>query len=108
VVAELDRSIAAVAPSTERAIAALDRTTAHVTQGMERAVTQLERSTAVADQAVIAAERAQDQLSRELGASRQLLSLLAAGLGTSDTSHGKPRHANGPNGANGTSAAREA
>jgi hypothetical protein len=60
----------------------------------------------VADESAAASARAQDQLGRELGASRQLLSLLAAGLGADDGKHERPRHANGSNGANGTSAAR--
>jgi hypothetical protein len=54
----------------------------------------------VADRAAASAERAQDQLSRELGASRQLLSLLAAGLQASDAPSARPRHANGATGAN--------
>jgi biopolymer transport protein ExbB/TolQ len=103
-----------VAPSVERAAGQIERATAELGASVGRAVTQLEAATAVTEQAATAAERAQDQLSRELGASRQLLSLLAAGLGAGDASHDKPRHANGThgangtNGANGTSAARGA
>ena len=82
-----------------------ERAAADLGTSVGRAVTQLEVTTAVADQAVIAAERAQDQLSRELGASRQLLSLLAAGLGAGDAPPARPRHANGTHGANGTNGA---
>ena len=56
-------------PAVERAAAQL-----------ERATTQLEQMTATADRSTAATERTQEQLARELGASRQLLSLLAAGL----------------------------
>jgi hypothetical protein len=120
VIAELDKSTSSVGPSMERAAGQIERAVTQleamhqrVTPSVERAagqieraVAQLEATTTVADQATTAAERAQDQLSRELGASRQLLSLLAAGLGANDAAIAKPRHANGTNGANGTSAAR--
>jgi len=56
-------------PAVERAAAQLERATA-----------LLERTTATADRSAAANERTQTQLARELGASRQLLSLLAAGL----------------------------
>jgi biopolymer transport protein ExbB/TolQ len=49
---------------------------------VERAVYQLTAATGVAERSAEAAGRTQDQLARELGASRQLLQLLAAGLGT--------------------------
>jgi biopolymer transport protein ExbB/TolQ len=112
VTAELGRTTDAMKSSVEGMVAEIGRATAQmgpVGPSVERAVTQLEVATAVADQAATAAERAQDQLTRELGASRQLLSLLAAGLGAGDAPHVKPRHANGANGtngANGASAAR--
>lgn len=108
--AEVSPSVERAASHIERAVTQLEATTAQMHERVapsveraahqiERAVTQLEATTAVADQAASAAERAQDQLSRELGASRQLLSLLAAGLGANDASIAKPRHANGTNGA---------
>ncbi|MBL8740634.1 MAG: MotA/TolQ/ExbB proton channel family protein, partial [Myxococcales bacterium] len=59
-------------PAVERAAAQL-----------ERATTQLEQATATIDRSASAAERTQTQLAKELGASRQLLSLLAAGLSAS-------------------------
>jgi biopolymer transport protein ExbB/TolQ len=113
---EVEKSTAAVGPGLTRAVSQLDASTAQATQGIERAVAQLERAsaqlssvgpsveravtelagaTAVAEQAATASERAQDHLSRELGASRQLLSLLAAGLGAADGSPAKPRAHNG-------------
>jgi biopolymer transport protein ExbB/TolQ len=94
-----------VAPSVERAAGQLERATAELGASVERAVTQLEVTTAVADQAATAASNTQDQLSRELGASRQLLALLAAGLGAGEAERAKPRHANGTNGTNGTNGA---
>jgi biopolymer transport protein ExbB/TolQ len=122
-VVEVEKSTATVGPGLTRAVSQLDVTTAQATLGLERALTQLERAsaqleskvgpsveravtelgaaTAVAEQAATASERAQDQLSRELGASRQLLSLLAAGLGAASEPP-KPRvHGNGTNGTNG-------
>jgi biopolymer transport protein ExbB/TolQ len=47
---------------------------------VERAAAGLEKATSLAEAATTAAGRAQDQLARELGASRELLQLLAAGL----------------------------
>ena len=77
--------------------------------GVAGAVTQLERATGVAERATGAMARAEDQLCRELGASRQLLQLLAAGLGASarasDDALASARHANGANGVNGTNGA---
>ncbi len=48
---------------------------------VERAVLQLELATSLADRTTTSMRRNEDQLGRELGASRQLLQILAAGLG---------------------------
>lgn len=90
-----------VAPTLERAAGQIDRATTQLASSVERTLAQLERSAAVAEEAGAAAEHARDQLGRELGASRQLLSLLAAGLGATDAPPSKTRHANGANGTNG-------
>lgn len=68
---------------------------------LERATGQLEQATSLAGQTAGAAARAEDQLCRELGASRQLLALLAAGLGAPGADAPSPgrKHANGSNGA---------
>jgi hypothetical protein len=47
---------------------------------VQRAVEQLTRATGLAERTTADAERTQAELCRELGASRQLLQLLAAGL----------------------------
>lgn len=60
-----------------------------------RAVEQLSRATQLADDSTTMLGRTSDQLCRELGASRKLMQLLAAGMG-----HPAP-HANGANGSNG-------
>jgi biopolymer transport protein ExbB/TolQ len=95
-----DRKALSVLIATwQHAIASLDRCTTAVGPTLQKAASELACATAVARESASASERAQEQLCRELGASRQLLSLLAAGLG--------PRHAtasNGTNGSNGASA----
>lgn len=82
-------------PAVERATAHLDVVSSRVDDALAqlaRAVTQLERATSLAEHGATSAGDAHDQLARELGASRQLLQLLAAGLGA--TGGGAPR-ANG-------------
>lgn len=101
----------ALGPSIERAAAKIDEATARIGEAasemgkaasevgpsVDRAAKELGRATTVAEEAAGAAGRTQDQLSRELGASRQLLSLLAAGLGAEAPA--KAKHAHGSNGA---------
>jgi biopolymer transport protein ExbB/TolQ len=101
----IERAAAQIEPGMDRAAVQIERATTDLGAGVGRAVTQLEAAASVAERAGAAAEHAQDQLARELGASRQLLSLLAAGLGAGDGAHAKPRHANGTSGANGTNGA---
>jgi biopolymer transport protein ExbB/TolQ len=99
--AQLERTSAPIEqrllPGVERAAAQLERAATDLGANVDRAVSQLEASTRTAGEAAGATARAQDQLGRELGASRQLLSLLAAGLGAGEAA--RPRHANGANGA---------
>lgn len=92
-------SLSALAASSERMGSGVERAAAQV----ERAAGQLERATVLAEQTTTAAARAEEQLCRELGASRQLLSLLAAGLGAPGIDAPQPvrRQPNGANGANG-------
>jgi hypothetical protein len=87
-------------PGVERAAAQLEKAATDLGAGVDRAVAELSASTRSAGEAAGATARAQDQLSRELGASRQLLSLLAAGLGAGDAA-ARPRHANGAGAAKG-------
>ncbi len=63
-------------------LSTLSATTQRLEPGIEQALRQLERATSLADRSTDAAGRSQEQLCRELGASRQLLQLLAAGLRT--------------------------
>lgn len=60
---------------------------------VERAVVQLEQATALAEKSTTAMRRNEEQLGRELGASRQLLHLLAAGM--TEPSHAGPARTNG-------------
>jgi biopolymer transport protein ExbB/TolQ len=52
---------------------------------VEHAVTQLKRATVIAERSTAAMGKAEHQLCQELGASRQLLQLLAAGIGHAPT-----------------------
>jgi biopolymer transport protein ExbB/TolQ len=80
-------SAATLAPAVERGAAELGRATA-----------LLDQSTTLADRSAAAVGRAQDQLCRELGASRQLLQLLAAGLGGGSASPSPAPEARSANG----------
>lgn len=74
---------------------------------VERAVSQLEQATALAERSTGALRRNEEQLGRELGASRQLLQILAAGMGREAGSEERPPPTNGHavHGSNGRHAA---
>ena len=103
--AQLREASSAALPCLERAVATLERAASEVESrvapSLERAATQLADTAERADKAAAQADRTRDQLGRELGASRQLLSLLTASLGASEATQPK-HHANG-NGAHAAS-----
>lgn len=68
---------------------------------VDRAVDRLEEATALAERAGGHVSKVEDQLCREIGASRQLLQLLAAGLHDANGAGPKLKSKNGVNGANG-------
>lgn len=71
---------------------------------VQQAVAQLERATALAERTTASAGASQEQLCRELGASRQLLSVLAAGMGQPVAANDAPAVAgNGAHSGNGKS-----
>ncbi|HEY4117714.1 MAG TPA: MotA/TolQ/ExbB proton channel family protein, partial [Byssovorax sp.] len=101
----LRETSSAALPTLERAVAMLERAASEVESrvapSLERAATQLADTADRADRAAAQADRTRDQLGRELGASRQLLSLLAASLGAGEAAQPK-HHVNG-NGAHAAS-----
>lgn len=71
-------------PAVERAVAQLDQVSTRVDAAgsqLVRAVHQLELATSLTERSAATTGDTHEQLARELGASRQLLALLAAGLG---------------------------
>ena len=79
--------------------------TRHLAPAVEGATAGLIAANALLERTVKDAARTEEQLCREIGASRQLLQLLAAGLGGPGSSAAalpKVAAANGTNGANGT------
>ncbi len=104
-----ERATTQIGPNVERVVAQLEQaqdiatvTTERIAPNVERAAAELAKATTLAEQATGSMGRTQEQLSRELGASRQLLQLLAAGLGASASSETsiatRPRQGNGSNG----------
>lgn len=73
--------------SVTQHLSALTAASERMAAGAEGSAQRLEQASTVAEKASIAAERAHDQLCRELGASRQLLTLLAAGMGGNGAAH---------------------
>ncbi|MBK8251538.1 MAG: MotA/TolQ/ExbB proton channel family protein [Polyangiaceae bacterium] len=74
-----------------------------VEAGVDRAALELSKSVTLAENAGVLANEVQDQLCRELGASRKLLELLAAGLGGKHHhQHALGEHVSGSNGSNGS------
>ncbi len=98
---EMLEKLGAVNVALQKQLAALSAATERLEPGIERAVIQLERATKQADRSSDTAGRSQEQLCRELGASRQLLQLLAAGLRT--TPDNPPLQPSPNGGSNGSS-----
>lgn len=103
--ASFSKAATGLAPSVERATSQLDAGANHLAQAtseLARAASQLQRTTHSAEQATSTMDSTQGQLCRELGASRQLLQLLAAGMGDAPA-RPQARPSNGANGSNGSS-----
>lgn len=105
-VTALSGAVSGLAPAIERAVGgvapAIERTVGGLTPSLERAVGTLEEATRAAERANGQASKAEDQLCREIGASRQLLQLLASGLRDDGAPSVKPKGVNGANGKSGT------
>lgn len=105
VLAEMVRAHTALLERMTEEVSLLSGAVRELSPSLVRAAGSLEEATRVAERANGQASRTEEQLCREIGASRQLLQLLAAGLHDANGS-ARSKPVNGTNGANGT-ASRE-